>query len=90
MEKEKIVTHYASIFAKFNTEEEAQEFLVEHAINQSIPKGGPVFSFSRENEGPHRDRVIELEEALSDCVAVHEGEGGTPAGVWDKAKRLLA
>ena len=49
--------HHVSIFAEFETKEAAEAFLIEHGINQSIPNGGPVFSYSPENESLYRDRV---------------------------------
>jgi hypothetical protein len=32
-------------------------WLIEHGVNQSIPKGGNVFSYSQEDESIYRDMV---------------------------------
>ena len=66
------IKHYVSIFAEFETKEAAEEFLIEHGINQSIPKGGPVFSYSPENESIYRDRVSVLEGQLEAAESLME------------------
>ncbi len=51
---------YASVFAGFKTEKERDDWLMEHGANQSIPRGGNVFSYSMENESIYRDLYDEL------------------------------
>ena len=63
---------YASIFAQFDTHEDAELFLVEHGIKNSIPNGGPVFSYSQTNEALNRDKCADLLEALMDMVSDHK------------------
>lgn len=60
---------YASVFASFKTAEERQTWMIEHVINQSVPRGGPVYSFSQEKESHYRDLSVELLEALIDAHA---------------------
>jgi hypothetical protein len=48
---------YASVFASFKTELERDMWLIEHGVNQSIPMGGNVFSYSQEDESIYRDMV---------------------------------
>lgn len=55
---------YASVFASFETADERQKWMIEHVINQSVPKGGPVFSFSQTDESVYRDLVVDLLGAL--------------------------
>lgn len=63
------MTCYASVFASFETADERQAWMTEHVINQSLPKGGPVYSFSQEKESDYRDLNAELLEALIDAHA---------------------
>lgn len=62
------IKHYVSIFASFDTKKAANEFLLEHGIKQSIPKGGPVFSYSAEDESKYRDSHDALVDALKTCL----------------------
>ena len=52
--------HFISVYASFETEEDAKKWAHEHAIKQSIPNGGPVFSYSNEDESIYRDKYNDL------------------------------
>ena len=56
--------YYASIFAKLETPDRRDDWLLEHGVGQSIPNGGPVFSYSCDDESKHRDLTTELADAL--------------------------
>lgn len=59
--------HGASAFCRFDSEEAAIRFLQDHIIPLCIPNGGPVYSYSLEDEGKYRDLVDDLIEVLK-CV----------------------
>lgn len=90
------MSEYVSIFAEFETKEAAEAFLTEHGINQSIPKGGPVYSYSMEDEGIYRDQAHELKDALDAILndpKIQTGIGGNPIyvqGIIDRAQAALA
>lgn len=48
---------YLSIYCRFKTDEERIKWMKDHVINQSIPTGGPVFSWSDEDESGYRDAL---------------------------------
>ena len=52
--------YYASVFAKFETEDQRDIWMKLHGVDQSVPFSGPVFSYSPENESVHRDEVDSL------------------------------
>lgn len=56
--------YYASIFAKLETPDRRDDWLLEHGVEQSIPNGGPVFSYSCDDESKYRDLAQSLADAL--------------------------
>ncbi len=50
----------ASVFAEFETAEQRDAWLKEHAVDQNIINGGPVYSYSLEDEGKFRDECENL------------------------------
>lgn len=54
----------ATIYAKFYNEKQRDDWLMEHGVNQSTLKGGPVTSYSTDYEGGYRDLALSLLQNL--------------------------
>jgi hypothetical protein len=82
--------YYASVFASFPDKESKNNWLIEHGIKQSIPPGGPVFSYSNENESVFRDAVEILLEALTNIANFTVGEGEPSYQMAEIANKAIA
>lgn len=60
--------YHASIFASFETPDKRDDWLLEHGVKQSIPNGGPVFSYSQGNEAKNRDMAQDLADDLDEAT----------------------
>lgn len=53
---------YLSVFCKFKDRETQEQWMRDHVIGQSIPCGGPVFSWSGSDESKYRDALQKINE----------------------------
>lgn len=67
--------YYATIHAKFYNSHLRDVWLKEHGVDQSVPNGGPVTSYSQDAEGSYRDINSVLLEALKEIKTYIEQEG---------------
>lgn len=56
---------YLTVFCKFKDRETQKKWMRDHVIGQGVPQGGPVFSWSGDNESGYRDALIKINEMES-------------------------
>lgn len=61
------MSEVVSIYARFDTEEDREDWFDFHILPETSPSGGPVFSWSDEDESGYRDLITELVGALEEA-----------------------
>lgn len=86
-------SYFVSVYAKFYNPKLRDDWLKEHGVDQSIPNGGPVFSYSQNNESAFRDILEDLEDYFDNLADEHADETGYKPNkemVWlEKIRKAL-